>query len=71
MQHSLQQDFGIRKPKIAILGLNPHNGDKGVIGQEEDEMIKPTIEELKESGILVFGPYAADGFFGAKNIHPI
>ena len=66
MQRSLQQDFGIRKPKIAILGLNPHNGDKGVIGQEEDEMIKPTIEALKESGILVFGPYAADGFFGAK-----
>ena len=66
MQHSLQQDFGIRKPKIAILGLNPHNGDKGVIGQEEDEMIKPTIDELKENGILAYGPYAADGFFGAK-----
>jgi len=66
MQHSLQQDFGIRKPKIAILGLNPHNGDKGVIGQEEDLIIKPTVDALKESGLLVFGPYAADGFFGAK-----
>jgi 4-hydroxythreonine-4-phosphate dehydrogenase len=66
MHHSLQQDFGIRKPKIAILGLNPHNGDKGVIGEEEDVMIKPTIDEIKESGKLVYGPYAADGFFGAK-----
>ncbi|MGB0879893.1 MAG: 4-hydroxythreonine-4-phosphate dehydrogenase PdxA [Polaribacter sp.] len=66
MHTSLVKDFGISKPKIAVLGLNPHNGDKGVIGNEEDEMIKPTISEIKETGKLVFGPYAADGFFGSK-----
>ena len=66
MHHSLKQDFGINKPRIAVLGLNPHCGDKGVIGKEEDEIIKPTIDSIKESGKLVFGPYAADGFFGAK-----
>lgn len=66
MHKSLQQDFGISKPKIAILGLNPHCGDKGVIGKEDDEIIRPTIHQIKESGKLVFGPYAADGFFGSK-----
>ena len=66
MYNSLVQDFAINKPKIAVLGLNPHNGDKGVIGSEEDEMITPTITEIKETGKLVFGPYAADGFFGSK-----
>lgn len=63
---SLQQDFNISKPKIAVLGLNPHCGDKGIIGTEDDEIIRPTILEIKESGKLVFGPYAADGFFGSK-----
>ena len=66
MEHSLRQDFNISKPKIAVLGLNPHCGDKGVIGKEDDEIIKPTIEKIKETGKLVFGPYAADGFFGSK-----
>ena len=66
MIHSLKQDFGINKPKVAILGLNPHNGDKGIIGKEEEEMIIPTIQEIQEKGDLVFGPYAADGFFGSK-----
>lgn len=66
MHTSLKQDFGITKPKIAILGLNPHCGDNGIIGNEDDEMIRPTIAEIKESGKLVFGPYAADGFFGSK-----
>jgi 4-hydroxythreonine-4-phosphate dehydrogenase len=66
MHHSLKQDFGIDKPKIAVLSLNPHCGDKGVIGKEDDEIIKPTIEEIKETGKLVFGPYAADGFFGSE-----
>ena len=66
MHASLVKDFGINKPKIAILGLNPHCGDKGVIGKEDDEIIKPTINEIKESGKLVFGPYAADGFFGSN-----
>lgn len=66
MYTSLKQDFGIDKPKIAVLSLNPHCGDKGVIGKEDDEVIRPTIEEIKESGKLVFGPYAADGFFGSE-----
>lgn len=66
MHKSLQQDFSINKPKIAVLGLNPHCGDNGIIGTEDDEIIRPTISEIKESGKLVFGPYAADGFFGSK-----
>ena len=63
---SLKQDFGINKPKIAVLGLNPHCGDKGVIGKEDDEIIRPTIKEIQDSGKIVFGPYAADGFFGSN-----
>ena len=66
MYASLVQDFGINKPKIAVLSLNPHCGDKGVIGVEDDEILKPTITEINNSGKLVFGPYAADGFFGSK-----
>ncbi len=66
MHTSLKQDFNIHKPKIAILALNPHCGDKGVIGKEDDEIIRPTIKEIQETGKLVFGPYAADGFFGSK-----
>ena len=66
MHASLKSDFGITKPKIAVLALNPHCGDKGVIGEEDDAIIKPTIDEIKESGKLVFGPYAADGFFGSE-----
>lgn len=66
MHNSLIKDFNINKPKIAILGLNPHTGDNGVIGSEDDELIRPVIQEIKESGKLVFGPYAADGFFGSK-----
>lgn len=67
MHKSLVEDFGISKPKIAILGLNPHCGDHGVIGKEDDEIIRPTIHKIQESGQLVFGPYAADGFFGSQN----
>ena len=66
MHKSLKEDFGISKPKIAILGLNPHCGDKGVIGKEDDEIIRPTITKIKETGKLIYGPYAADGFFGSK-----
>ncbi|CAM1348773.1 4-hydroxythreonine-4-phosphate dehydrogenase PdxA [Tenacibaculum insulae] len=66
MHASLKQDFGINKPKIAILGLNPHCGDNGIIGKEDDEITRPTINEIKETGKLVFGPYAADGFFGSE-----
>ena len=63
VNNSLIQDFGIEKPKIAILGLNPHAGDDGLIGNEEKEIITPAIEQLRQKDILVFGPYAADGFF--------
>ncbi|MDO6675423.1 4-hydroxythreonine-4-phosphate dehydrogenase PdxA [Tenacibaculum sp. 1_MG-2023] len=66
MYNSLKQDFNISKPKIAVLGLNPHCGDNGIIGTEDDEIIRPTITEIKETGKLVLGPYAADGFFGSK-----
>ena len=66
LNQSLKQDFNINKPKIAVLGLNPHSGDNGVIGQEENDFINPTIKSIKESGIFVHGPYAADGFFGSK-----
>ncbi|WMN06167.1 4-hydroxythreonine-4-phosphate dehydrogenase PdxA [Marivirga arenosa] len=64
LEKSLKQDFGIKKPKIAVLGLNPHAGDGGVIGNEEEDFIKPLIEKRKEKGKLVFGPFPADGFFG-------
>jgi 4-hydroxythreonine-4-phosphate dehydrogenase len=64
LEKSLKMDFGISKPKIAVLGLNPHAGDNGVIGTEEEEMIKPLIEEWKNKGKLVFGPFPSDGFFG-------
>ncbi|WP_435135906.1 4-hydroxythreonine-4-phosphate dehydrogenase PdxA [Formosa sp. A9] len=64
---SLQQDFRISKPKIAVLGINPHTGDNGVIGNEDDQVLRPTLKKIKESGKLVFGPYAADSFFGSNN----
>ncbi len=64
LNNSLIQDFSIRKPKIAVLGLNPHAGDNGVIGNEEQQIIIPAITKTKEEGILVYGPYPADGFFG-------
>lgn len=61
---SLEQDFGINRPKIAILGLNPHAGEDGLLGDEEEKIIKPAIRELKDQNKYVFGPYPADGFFG-------
>jgi 4-hydroxythreonine-4-phosphate dehydrogenase len=64
LNKSLIQDFGIRKPKIAVLGLNPHAGDNGVIGEEEKTIIAPAITKAKEEGLMVYGPYPADGFFG-------
>ncbi|MDX1547853.1 MAG: 4-hydroxythreonine-4-phosphate dehydrogenase PdxA [Rhodothermales bacterium] len=60
----LVQDFGIARPKIAVLGLNPHAGDGGVLGREEAEAILPAIEAVREDGALVFGPFPADSFFG-------
>ncbi|MDR0698228.1 MAG: 4-hydroxythreonine-4-phosphate dehydrogenase PdxA [Tannerella sp.] len=63
---SLREDFGITRPRIAVLALNPHAGDNGFIGNEEATIILPAIEEADRNGIIVFGPYAADGFFGAQ-----
>lgn len=65
LNKTLQQDFMIRSPRIAILALNPHAGDNGLIGKEEQEVIRPAIAKANEQGILAFGPYSADGFFGA------
>lgn len=65
IKKSLVQDFGINKPKIAVLALNPHAGDNGVIGKEDDEIVRPTLKKLFDKGTLVFGPFAADGFFGS------
>jgi len=62
---TLLQDFGITKPKIAVLGLNPHCGDHGVIGKEDDEVIKPMLKKLFDEGMMVFGPFSADSFFGS------
>ncbi|RPA68245.1 4-hydroxythreonine-4-phosphate dehydrogenase PdxA [Cyclobacteriaceae bacterium YHN15] len=64
MLKSLQEDFGINKPRVAVLGLNPHAGEDGLLGEEEENIIKPVIREYKEKGQLVFGPYSSDGFFG-------
>ncbi len=65
LNKTLIEDFGIRKPIIAILGLNPHAGDNGVIGDDEKKTIIPAIEQLKNEGLTVFGPFGADGFFGS------
>ncbi len=67
MHKSLSRDFGIRRPRIAIMGLNPHAGDKGILGIEEETIIIPAIQKAFEQGILAFGPYPADGFFGSPN----
>ncbi|MCS7004866.1 MAG: 4-hydroxythreonine-4-phosphate dehydrogenase PdxA [Cytophagales bacterium] len=64
LQNSLQEDFGIQKPKIAVLGLNPHAGESGLLGEEEKEIIAPTLEQLRQSGLIVMGPYSSDSFFG-------
>ncbi|MFY8190631.1 MAG: 4-hydroxythreonine-4-phosphate dehydrogenase PdxA, partial [Bacteroidia bacterium] len=67
LKESLQKDFGISKPRIAVLGLNPHAGDSGLLGSEEKEIIIPAVDKAKgENQIIVFGPYPADGFFGSN-----
>ncbi|HMW25135.1 MAG TPA: 4-hydroxythreonine-4-phosphate dehydrogenase PdxA [Ferruginibacter sp.] len=63
INNSLKRDFNINKPRIAVLGLNPHAGDEGLIGKEEEEIIKPAIKEAKHRDVFCFGPYSADAFF--------
>ncbi|MDP4210612.1 MAG: 4-hydroxythreonine-4-phosphate dehydrogenase PdxA [Bacteroidota bacterium] len=67
LNKSMLTDFAVRKPRIAVLSLNPHAGDEGVIGNEETDIIIPAIEKAKQQGIMAFGPYAADGFFGSDS----
>ena len=67
MNRSLERDFGIDSPKIAVLGLNPHCGDGGLLGDEEKDIILPAVQEAQAEGILAFGPYSPDGFFGLGN----
>ena len=67
IHHTLIQDFGIEKPKIAVLGINPHIGDNGIIGDEDDLILKPALDNIRNNGKTVFGPYAADSFFGSGN----
>lgn len=66
IKDTLIKDFKINKPKIAVLGLNPHSGDNGVIGDEEVKIIAPAVKELFNEGVMVFGPYSSDGFFGSN-----
>jgi len=65
LHKSLVEDFGLEKPSIAILGINPHAGDEGTIGTEDDEITRPVIISAKKNGMNVMGPYPADGFFGS------
>ena len=65
MHDALVRDFDLEKPVIAVLGLNPHAGDQGLLGPEEDDLIRPAIADLKSKGMLVGGPFSADGFFGS------
>ncbi|MAP55703.1 4-hydroxythreonine-4-phosphate dehydrogenase PdxA [Altibacter sp.] len=67
IHRTLIQDFGIEKPRIAVLGINPHVGDNGVIGDEDDKTLIPTLDNLRKNGKIVYGPYAADSFFGSGN----
>ncbi len=67
LHKTLQQDFSISKPKIALLSINPHAGDDGVIGDEDNTVVIPAIENLQKEGIYIYGPYPADSFFGSKN----
>ena len=64
-EQSLKKDFNLTKPKIAVFGLNPHAGENGKLGSEESETIQPAIQFCKAEGILAFGPFAADGYFGS------
>ena len=65
---SLLQDFGVIKPRIAVLALNPHAGDNGVLGTEEEDILIPAISQAEQKGVVAFGPYPADGFFGSRSM---
>lgn len=67
LQNSLQKDFSLTKPRIAVLGLNPHAGDNGLLGNEDKDIIAKACKSCQEQGILAYGPYPADGFFGNKS----
>ncbi len=67
MRDSLKRDFGVDEPKIAVLGLNPHCGDGGLLGDEERDIILPAVQQAQEEGILAYGPYSPDGYFGLGN----
>lgn len=67
IHQTLIEDFAIEKPKIAVLGINPHTGDNGVIGDEDDTLLRPALDNIRKNGKMVFGPYAADSFFGSGN----
>ena len=67
LNRTMLEDFGINRPRIAVLSLNPHGGDNGLLGAEEQTIILPAIEKVKNDGILAFGPYPSDGFFGTDN----
>jgi len=69
MNASLMRDFGIVKPRIAVLAVNPHAGDDGLIGNEDTTILKPAIDAMYQKNIMVFGPYPADGFFGSGTFH--
>jgi 4-hydroxythreonine-4-phosphate dehydrogenase len=69
MQKSLQKDFSITKPKIALLGLNPHAGDNGLLGKEDKEIIAEAVKQAQAENIVAYGPYSADGFFGSRQFH--
>jgi 4-hydroxythreonine-4-phosphate dehydrogenase len=69
LSETLRIDFGIERPTIAVLGLNPHAGDEGVLGLEEETIIRPAMAEAKSKGIMAFGPFPADGFFGSAQHH--
>lgn len=67
LYQTLQNDFSITKPKIALLSIDPHAGDDGVIGNVDTQIVKPTIQKLQKEGKLIYGPYPADSFFGSNN----
>ncbi|MBR1682104.1 MAG: 4-hydroxythreonine-4-phosphate dehydrogenase PdxA [Bacteroidaceae bacterium] len=66
LNHSLQRDFSVSTPRIAVLALNPHAGDDGLLGKEEEEIIRPAMQQAEEEGMNLYGPFAADGFFGTR-----